>query len=291
MKIDLHSHSTASDGTDSPAALVLAAAHVGLDVLAITDHDTTAGWAEAQEAVRLLDRSLIVVPGMEMSCTGRGEGGRLVSVHLLAYLFEPHSPVFAEETVRLQSERIARMQKMTIMMAADGIPINPEEVMNSAQGVIGRPHLAAALVNAGVVDSVDEAFRGLLSADSRYVLPKRDTPLTVAVEMVRAAGGVPVLAHPKARSRGGVLDTEHIEEAVEAGLAGIEVDHMDHNADDRKALLDLAKGLNLIVTGSSDYHGSHKRVELGQYRTHPSQWEKIQEMATGVSVLESGYST
>ncbi|RVW10415.1 PHP domain-containing protein [Prescottella agglutinans] len=287
MRIDLHTHSTASDGTDTPAELVQAAADAGVDVLAITDHDTTAGWVEAAAA---LPAGLQLVRGMEMSCEGRGEDGRPVAVHLLAYLFDPSSREFAAERERLRGERVARLRAMATLMAEDGLPIDPDAVMAEAGPAVGRPHLARALVRAGVVDSVGEAFTDLLSTRSPYYVEKADTPLERAVEMVAAAGGVSVVAHARARARGRLLSLDHIRELAGHGLVGLEVDHPDHDARDVALLRSLAAELDLITTGSSDYHGSNKTIELGRHTTDPEAFEALVARASGVPVL-SGESS
>ncbi|GAB2659384.1 PHP domain-containing protein [Prescottella soli] len=282
MRIDLHTHSTASDGTDTPAELVRAAADAGVDVLAITDHDTTAGWGEAAAA---LPAGLQLVRGMEMSCEGRGEDGRPVAVHLLAYLFDPTSREFAAERERLRGERVARLRAMATLMAEDGLPIDPDAVMAEAGPAVGRPHLARALVHAGVVESVGEAFTDLLSTRSPYYVEKADTPLERGVEMVAAAGGVSVIAHARARTRGRLLSLDHIRELADHGLGGLEVDHPDHGAHDVALLRSLAAELGLIATGSSDYHGSNKTIELGRHTTAPEAFEALVARASGVPVL------
>ncbi|RVW06092.1 PHP domain-containing protein [Rhodococcus spongiicola] len=284
MRIDLHTHSTASDGTDSPTELVQAAVRADVDVLAITDHDTTAGWAEAAAA---LPSGLRLVRGMEMSCEGRDEDGRPVAVHLLAYLFDPTAREFANERERLRGERVARLRAMATKMAADGLPIDFDAVMADAGQVVGRPHLARALVEAGVVSSVDEAFAGPLSVRSPYYVEKEDTPLERAVEMVNAAGGVSVIAHARARSRGRLVALDSIRELADRGLAGLEVDHPDHGGSDVDLLRSLATELDLIVTGSSDYHGTNKTIELGQYTTAPESFDAIVARASGVPVLSA----
>ncbi|PTR30215.1 hypothetical protein C8K36_10263 [Rhodococcus sp. OK519] len=282
MRIDLHTHSTASDGTDSPAELVRTAAAAGVDVIAITDHDTTAGWKEAAAA---LPSGLNLVRGMEMSCEGRGEDGRPVAVHLLAYLFDPESREFAVERERLRGERITRLRAMAVRMADAGLPIDPDAILAEAGPAVGRPHLARALVRAGVVATVGEAFTDLLSTRSPYYVAKADTPLERAVEMVADAGGVSVIAHARARSRGRLLALDHIRELAAHGLGGLEVDHPDHVDQDKALLRSLAAELDLIVTGSSDYHGTNKTIELGQHTTAEAAYEAIVARATGVRVL------
>lgn len=286
MRIDLHTHSSASDGTDSPAELVRAARAAGLDVVALTDHDTTAGWDEALEAA---PAGLTVVRGMEMSCTGRGEDGDPVPVHLLAYLFDPEKETFALERARLREERSTRIRRMAELLAVDYPSIDPEEILAGTGPSAGRPHLARALVDAGAVPSVQAAFDGPLSTQSQYYVPKVDTPLDRAVEMIAKAGGVSVLAHARARTRGRLLDLAQIRELVSlepggaGGLGGIEVDHPDHNAEDARALRELAGELDLIVTGSSDYHGRNKELKLGQHLTSVDDYDRLVSQASGLS--------
>ncbi|MGV9414691.1 PHP domain-containing protein [Nocardia sp. NPDC003693] len=282
MRIDLHTHSNASDGTDTPAELIANAAAAGLDVVALTDHDTTSGWAEA---VAALPPGLTLVRGMEMSCVGNGADGWPVAVHLLAYLFDPADACFAQERERLRAERIVRLRSMAEQMRADGLPVDPDAVMASAGPSAGRPHLARALVEAGVVPTVDAAFQDLLSSDGRYYVEKADTPLERAVEMVATAGGVSVIAHARARKRGRLLALDHIRELSEQGLGGLELDHPDHSAADRAVLADLAAELGLLTTGSSDYHGRNKTIRLGEFTTDPEQFERLVEKASGVPVI------
>lgn len=285
-RIDLHSHSTASDGTDTPSGLVAAAAAAGVDVLAITDHDTTGGW---DEAVAALPAGLRLVRGAEFSCVspcGR-DGERDVSVHLLGYLFDPaHGAVVAEQA-RLREERHARLVGMTEKMAADGYPVDVDTVFAYLpEGAsAGRPHLARALVAAGVVESVNEAFAKLLYTGSPYYVPKSDTPVRAAVEMVRAAGGVAVFAHPLARRRGRVIEPSVLVDLAAAGLAGVEVDHPDHAPEDRALLRGLAADVGLLATGSSDYHGTNKTTPLAAETTAPEVLEALVERASGVDVL------
>ncbi len=280
--IDLHCHSTASDGTDSPEQLVQAGHAAGLDVLAITDHDTTAGWAEAAAA---LPPGMTLVRGMELSCQAPAPGGGTIAVHLLAYLFDPEHPDFAAERLRLRGERSRRLRVMAERMAADGLPVDPDAVLADAGPAAGRPHLGRALVAAGVVGSVSEAFADLLSSRGRYYVSKQDTPLHRGVELVAAAGGVSVLAHCRAKSRGRVLTEEAIAELVPRGLGGIEVDHMDHTALDKERLRSLADELGLFTTGSSDYHGTNKTVRLGAHRTTPQDYERLEAAASATAVV------
>lgn len=279
VRIDLHAHSTVSDGTDSPAQLVAAAAAAGLDVLALTDHDTTAGWAEAVEA---LPAGMRLIRGAEFSCVAPDGRGGQVSVHLLGYLFDPASEAILAEQARLRDERRERLRAMAVRMAADGFPVDADAVLGdlAPEAPAGRPHLARALVSARVADSVDEAFRRFLGAGGPYYIGRADTEILAAIGMVRAAGGVAVLAHPAARRRGPVVELEVIAELAAEGLAGVEVDHPDHAGEDRAALRELAVAVDLVVTGSSDYHGTNKTVSLGQETTDPRALERIEALAT-----------
>ena len=285
-RIDLHAHSTASDGTDSPAAVVATAAAAGLDVVALTDHDTTAGWDEAAAA---LPAGTALVRGAEFSCVVPGPAGTAeISVHLLGYLFDPAHPAIVAEQARLRAERHERLRLMTERMAAAGFPVDIDTVfaLMPEGASAGRPHLARALVGAGVVASVDEAFAKLLYTGSPYYVKKVDTPAATAVGMVRAAGGVAVFAHPLARRRGRVVDEQAIAALAAAGLAGLEVDHPDHSPEDRALLRGLAGELDLVTTGSSDYHGTNKTTPIGAETTDPAQFEALlARAASGVEVL------
>jgi len=283
--IDLHTHSTASDGTDTPEQLVGAAHRAGVDVLAITDHDTTGGWAEAAAA---LPSGMRLVRGAEFSCvspTGRAE--RPVSVHLLGYLFDPEHPAIVAEQARLRDERVVRLARITEKMAADGYPVDVDAVFAFVpEGTsAGRPHLARALVAAGVVDSVNEAFATLLHNGSPYYVPKADTPVETAIAMVRAAGGVAVFAHPLARRRGRVVEPSVIADLAAIGLGGVEVDHPDHAPEDRELLRELAAEHDLVTTGSSDYHGTNKTTPVAVEHTDPDVLDALLARTSGVGVL------
>ncbi len=283
MRIDLHTHSNLSDGTDTPAELMAAAAAAGVAVVAVTDHDTTAGWAAAA-AARPDDVRL--VRGAELSCVGAdGRGGR-VSLHVLGYLFDPDHPAVVAEQRRLRAERRTRLHRMASLLAADGYPVAPDELLDALGPDVaaGRPHLARALVAAGVVDSISEAFADLLNGRSRYYVRRSDTPVRAALDMVRAAGGVSVLAHAFAR-RGPVVEPEVIAELAGHGLAGLEVDHPDHDEDARVRLRRLAAELGLLPTGSSDYHGDNKQTRIGAESTATDVFEALVGRASGVAVL------
>ncbi|MFF5990171.1 PHP domain-containing protein [Prauserella flavalba] len=283
VRIDLHTHSTVSDGTDSPAELVATAARAGLNVVALTDHDTTAGW---QPATQALPPGMRLVPGAELSCESVDAYGRRVSVHLLAYLFDPTSPTIVAEQQRLRRERRDRLRTMAVHMAADGLPVDPDEILGLLEpdAPAGRPHLAQALVRAGLVSSVDEAFTSYLGNGRGYYVPRRDTPVETAIEMIADAGGVTVLAHPFAASRGPTVTPEAIADLAECGLTGLEVDHPNHDPGTRAELRDLAKELDLVRTGSSDYHGTNKTIAIGQETTDPEEFEALVAQASGAAV-------
>lgn len=268
--IDLHTHSTASDGTDEPGQVVEAAARAGLTVVALTDHDTSVGWADAARASS--STGVALVRGAEISTTDAG-----ISVHLLAYLYDPEHPALVRELERTRTSRLSRLERMAALLAED-YPITWEDVVaqTGLGATVGRPHLADALAAAGVVASRDEAFATMLRPGARYYVP-HDAPGTLeAVRAVRAAGGVPVVAHPGASERGRVIPDATIERLAEAGLAGLEIDHRDHDAATRLRLRELARSLDLLVTGSSDYHGVGKPNLIGENTTAPEALEAIE---------------
>ncbi|MGZ4540864.1 MAG: PHP domain-containing protein [Blastococcus sp.] len=282
MRIDLHTHSSVSDGTESPATLMATARAAGLDVVALTDHDTTAGW-ELAAAAR--PAGLTVIPGMEMSCRWfPTDGRRPVSVHLLAYLFDPAHRGLAAERIRLRDERVSRAERIVAALVADGHPLSWEGILEAREGgVVGRPHVARALVDAGAVESVDHAFATLLHPSSPYYVAKADTDVLKGIALVRAAGGVPVFAHGLATKRGRVVGDEAIAAMAGAGLLGLEVDHPDHRDDERAHLRGVAADLGLFTTGSSDYHGMNKETTIGACLTAPDQLEHLLAAGTGAA--------
>lgn len=279
MRVDLHTHSVRSDGTDTPAELMAAAVAAGLDVIALTDHDTTAGWS--QVAARR-PRGLTVVPGVEMSCASPVTGGQAIGVHLLGYLFDRQHPAFRAERVRLRESRYGRAAEMVRRMRAAGLPIDWDRVQAiAAGGPVGRPHMALALVQAGYVQSVAEAFRAHLHHSSPHYVRKADADVADGVRLIRAAGGVPVLAHPLARSRGRVVGDDVIAGLAGAGMLGLEVDHPDHAEEDRRHLRGVARDLGLFCTGSSDYHGRNKPTPIGVFGTDPAVLDTMVGLSTG----------
>ncbi|GEB60545.1 PHP domain-containing protein [Streptomyces gardneri] len=275
MRIDLHTHSTASDGTDSPAELVRNAAAAGLDVVALTDHDTTRGHAEA---IRALPEGLTLVTGAELSCRLDGIG-----LHMLAYLFDPEEPALLAERELVRDDRVPRARAMVGKLQELGVPVTWEQVARIAgDGSVGRPHVAEALVELGVVPDVSGAFTPDWLADGgRAYVGKHELDPIEAIRLVKAAGGVTVFAHPLAVKRGEVVPEAAIARLADAGLDGIEVDHMDHDEATRARLRGLAKELGLLVTGSSDYHGSRKTCRLGDCTTDPEIYGEIIRRATG----------
>ncbi|GLY56454.1 metal-dependent phosphoesterase [Cellulosimicrobium cellulans] len=272
VRIDLHTHSTASDGTDAPGEVVEAAAAAGLDVVALTDHDTTAGWAQATDAA--LAHGVALVRGAEISARSGG-----ISVHVLSYLHDPAHAALLAELDRTRDARTSRARRMVDLIAED-YPITWEDVLAQtvAGTTIGRPHIADALVAAGLAPDRSAAFATILATDTPYYVPHYAPDAVVAVRGIRAAGGVPVFAHPGADGRGRVVADAVIEEMAEAGLAGLEVFHRDHDERQRARLEDLARTLGLFVTGSSDYHGAGKPNRLGENTTAPTVLEQIEEL-------------
>ncbi|MFD3514306.1 PHP domain-containing protein [Streptomyces sp. NPDC058657] len=275
MRIDLHTHSTASDGTDTPAELVRNAAAAGLDVVALTDHDSVRGHAEA---VAALPEGLTLVTGAEISCRLDGTG-----MHMLAYLFDPDEPEFARERELVRDDRVPRARGMVAKLQALGVPITWDQVARIAgDASLGRPHIAEALVELGVVETVSDAFTAeWLANDGRAYVDKHELNPFTAIRLVKAAGGVTVFAHPGAAKRGDTVPLTSIAELAAVGLDGIEVDHMDHDESDRARLRAFAADHGLLVTGSSDYHGSRKTVRLGEYTTHPDVYGEITRRASG----------
>lgn len=274
MKIDLHTHTTFSDGTMSPTELVQHAIINGVTVLGLTDHDTVAGWDEAIAALRA---ELQLVLGAEISCLTEDHK----SIHMLGLLFDRSYQPLQEVLEASRDDRVPRMKKMIELMAAGGIKITYEDVLaHKPEGAtLGRPHLADALVAKNIVKSRDQAFAELLNNDSKYYVSHiAPTPLE-AIKLIRAAGGVAVIAHPYASFRDTEFTESHFSALKAAGLNGIEVDHRDHGLDERNNLRQIAASLDLVVTGSSDFHGSGKLNLIGENVTSPGHWEKLESQA------------
>jgi predicted metal-dependent phosphoesterase TrpH len=273
--IDLHTHSSVSDGTETPAELVASALEAGLAAVALTDHDSTAGWAGATAAVK--GTGMTLIPGMELS-TRVGYN----SVHMLAYLFDPTSPGLVRETTRLRDDRLHRAERMVDRIAAD-YDLAWDDVLGQATpgATLGRPHIADALVAKGYARDRSAAFAGILHWRSGYYEPHEAPDPLVGVRLIREAGGVPVLAHPATRGRETNLPISHLLELIDAGLGGVEVGHRENTDAGRATLLEIARAHDLIVTGSSDYHGDGKPNRLAENSTDPSQLERIVDQASG----------
>lgn len=272
MRIDLHTHSNRSDGTDTPAELVASAVAAGLDVVALTDHDATTGWDEAQEAADRL--GIHLVRGIEISTKLHG-----VSVHLLGYEFDPADPALNAELDRVLGGRDDRLPQVLTKLAEHGVHISEADVLaqSGSAAASGRPHIADAMVAKGYIAHRDEAFNGWLNTHGKAHITRYAAPLTTAIELVTAAGGRTVLAHPWSRESHLVLTGDAIAELVAAGLDGLEIDHNDHSDAQRGALRRIAADLDLVVTGSSDYHGTGKSSDfrLGCHTTAPDQLERL----------------
>jgi predicted metal-dependent phosphoesterase TrpH len=274
MRIDLHTHSNVSDGTDTPAELVVAAHEAGLDVVALTDHDTFDGLDRAVAAGRTY--GVEVVRGMELSCSRQGQ-----SVHLLAYGADPEAAALAQEMVRVREGRTGRLRPVLDLLAGLGVPVTEEEVMAQvgSSPSVGRPHIADALVAAGWVADRTEAFDRFLADGGPAHVGRYAIEIAHGIELVHAAGGVAVIAHPWGRGRAGLLPVELLTELVEQhGLDGIEVDHQDHDAETRTELRALADRLGVLGTGSSDYHGTGKTDHgLGVNTTRPEVYDELRK--------------
>jgi len=275
--IDLHTHSSVSDGTETPSQLVRAAIDAGLSTVALTDHDSTAGWQEAFAAAS--GTRLTVVPGMELS-TNFGQA----SVHLLAYLFDPLNADIVAETARIRDGRLHRAERIVQRIAAD-FDLSWDDVLaESSDGTtLGRPHIADALVRKGHVPNRSAAFESILHWRGGYYEKYYAPSPLEGVRMIVAAGGVPVLAHPATYGKYRPMDDRVIGELADNGLFGLEIDHRDNTEDGKARLHVLARKLGLEVTGSSDYHGAGKPNRLAEHTTSPEVLEKL--LARGKGAL------
>lgn len=260
-----------------------AAVRAGLDVLALTDHDTVAGWDEAVQAAR--EEGLTLVRGIEVSTL---HGGR--SVHLLAYLPDPEHPGLRSALEEVRAARMARLPRILARLQEAGSVVGEDDVRRVSEHAVaaGRPHIADALV--AVSEAVDrtDAMQRLLAPGTPGWVPRTAVELVDAVALVRAAGGVPVLAHPWGRGARGVLDVDALTMLAQQGLVGIEVDHPDHSRQHRRELRALAHDLGLVVTGASDHHGTGKVGHaLGSETTDPVEYARLLE-AAGVLAKSSG---
>jgi predicted metal-dependent phosphoesterase TrpH len=274
LRADLHTHSNASDGTAPPADVMAQAAQAGLDVVALTDHDTVAGHAPAAAA---LPPGLVLVPGMELSCRLAGH-----SVHLLAYLFDPADEELAAETEKIRTSRIDRARAMVRRLTELGAPVTWDQVARIADGgVVGRPHIARALAESGVVATPADAFTPeWIGSNGRAHVARYALDPARAVRLVAAAGGVSVLAHPHGEGRWAIPDVV-IAELAEAGLTGLEIDHPLQGAAERAQLRELAASLGLIASGGSDDHGALTGYRIGSEIAPEGSYQRLAERATG----------
>ncbi|VXB11061.1 PHP domain-containing protein [Aeromicrobium sp. 9AM] len=271
MKIDLHTHSDRSDGTDSPTELVENAKAAGLDVVAITDHDSTEGWKDADKAAKRV--GITLVHGIEISTKLDGR-----SVHLLGFEFDPRHKELLRELRKVIDGRNSRLPATLERLRGLGIDITADDVRarSANAAATGRPHVADALIDLGVVKDRAEAFDRYLKPGRPAYVDRYAADLPTAIGLVKAAGGKAVLAHPWSRGSHRVLTRDRIGALKEQGLDGLEVDHNDHGAEDRAALRQIARELDLVRTGSSDYHGTGKvDFPLGGNTTEPDQYRRL----------------
>lgn len=272
---DLHLHSRRSDGTEAPAD-VMASAHVhGIRTAALTDHDTTAGWAEAADAATSLGMTFL--PGMELSAAQQWR-----SVHLLAYLFDADNVALRAEMDRIRLDRLGRAERIVNKIARDyDVTWDDVVAQTSGDATVGRPHIADALVARGLASDRSAAFEGILHPREGYYVPHYAPDPLTAVRLVVGAGGVPIIAHPVPEGRDRMLPRDVIDELIRAGLAGFEIDHRENTDEGKQVLRDIASRHDLIVTGSSDYHGLGKPNLPGENTTDAAMVQRIIERATG----------
>lgn len=278
--IDLHTHTTFSDGTDTPTQLINKALAAGITTIALTDHDSISGWQEATTALR---PGICLVPGAEVSCQTL-DG---ISVHILGLLFDSSNTELIDTLEKTRENRFGRMEKIIAKINEAGIEISMSEVLEqlSDGATLGRPHLADALVKKGVVASREEAFTQMLHNHSKYYVSHYSPTPEAVIKLIKEAGGVSVIAHPMASHRGRTISLDTFGSLIQAGLDGIEVDHRDHSVEEKIQLISLAKESKLVMTGASDYHGNGKLNLLGEYTTEPAQWQRLEERANARRVL------
>lgn len=278
--IDLHTHSLASDGTDTPGELINKAHARGISVLGLMDHDTVAGWDEATSYLR---PGMSLVLGSEISCqTSDG-----TSVHMLGMLFDRENTALAEVLSTTRDNRLTRMNRIIGRLNEAGFEITIEDVLAQlAPGAtLGRPHLADALIAKKIVASRDEAFTELLHNNSKYYISHYSPTPEDAIKLIKQAGGVAVIAHPLASLRGRTVSIESFKSMVEAGLDGIEISHRDQSEDERQLLREVVEQYGIIATGSSDYHGNGKLNELAEFTTTPEDFEALEAKADARRVV------
>lgn len=279
--IDLHTHSNFSDGTDTPTELINKAHAAGLTGIALTDHDTVAGW---QEAIDHLRPGLSLILGSEISCQTL-DG---ISVHMLGLLFDPENPELSSMMAQTRDNRVGRMAKIIARLnSADyEITMDDVEAQLSDGATLGRPHLADALVAKGYMKSRDQVFAEILHNDSPFYVSHYSPTPEVAIQTIKAAGGVAVIAHAMSSLRGRVVSVESFASYVYSGLDGIEVFHRDHTEPNRELLGQIADEFDLVKTGSSDYHGNGKLNKLAEFHTDPEEFAKLEARANARRVIK-----
>ena len=279
--IDLHTHSSVSDGTETPTQLIRAAIQAGLDTVAITDHDSTAGWDEALTAAA--GSGMQVIRGIELSTRHEWR-----SVHVLGYLFDPNNIAMVRETARTRDDRLNRAERMVARLS-EHYDVSWDDVLAQNGGVsIGRPHIADALVARGIVPNRSAAFESILHFSGGYYLPHEAPTVLDGVRMIAEAGGAPVLAHPATHGRETVVDGDALAPLVEAGLVGLEVGHRENTPEGQQRLIELAQQFDLVMTGSSDYHGEGKPNRLAENTTTPEALERLVAATRGVEPVRAG---
>jgi hypothetical protein len=275
-RIDLHTHSNESDGTDRPGELVEKAIVAGVTHLAVTDHDSITGWSEA---LVHRDDSISLILGAEISC----QTSEALSVHMLGLLFDPEDQPLRSAMEQTRTNRVTRMERIVTRLQEAGIEITIADVYAelSEGATLGRPHLADAMVKKGIVSDRSEAFERYLHNRSKFYIPDASPTPEIAIGLIKEAGGVAVIAHPFASLRGRIISPEYLESLVDAGLDGIEIYHRDHNEGERDALREMVRRFGLIATGGSDYHGTGKVNQLAENTTDMAQLERIITRATG----------
>jgi len=278
--IDLHTHSLASDGTDTPGELINKAHARGITVLGLMDHDTVAGW---DEAISYLRPNMSLVLGSEISCQTL-DG---ISVHMLGMLFDRENKALAEVLATTRDNRLTRMNRIVARLNEAGFEISIDDVLAQlAPGAtLGRPHLADALIAKKIVSSRDEAFNELLHNNSKYYISHYSPTPEDAIKLIKQAGGVAVIAHPLASLRGRTVSIDSFKSMVDAGLDGIEISHRDQSEDERELLRQVVSQYDIIATGSSDYHGNGKLNELAEFTTKLEDFQALEARADARRVV------
>jgi predicted metal-dependent phosphoesterase TrpH len=272
---DLHLHSNHSDGTETPAEVVRQAHAHGIHTLALTDHDRTTGWVEAGDAAVALGMTFL--PGIELSARHDWR-----SVHMLGYLFDPADPALVAETDRIRVDRFGRAERIVRNIARD-YDLDWLDVIEQTtpDATVGRPHIADALVARGIVHDRSEAFAGILHPRTGYYEPHYAPDPLTAVRLITRAGGVAVIAHPATLGRDRMLPVSYLERLIAEGLGGLEIDHRENTEEGKRMLRGIAAKHDLIVTGSSDYHGSGKPNLPGENTTADGMVARIIDRASG----------